>query len=63
MKGPSIQRLALLLVIFGGFLEITGAVSGDYSGLPTFGGPLMLLGFFIGIIGFLIGVFEGNKSI
>lgn len=56
MLGPAIQRFALLLVTFGGFLEVVGGVRGDYTGLPSLGIPVMLLGVAIGVVGLYVAV-------
>lgn len=56
MNDAAIQRFALLIVVFGGFIDLSGRVQGDYSGLPSYGTPLMILGLLIGILGLYFGV-------
>ena len=51
MTGPALQRLGILLILFGGFLELSGGVRGDYAGLPRYGVPIMVLGLLVGLVG------------
>ena len=56
MLCPALQRFALLLVTFGGFLELIGGVRGDYTGLPAYGGPVLILGLLVGLIGLAVAI-------
>lgn len=51
MDGAAIQRFALLLVLFGGVLEISTAAEGVSEGIWALGIPLRTLGLVIGFFG------------
>lgn len=53
MNGASVQRFAILLVLFGGILHLTGAVENNYLGLPSYGMPIVFLALLLGVIGLI----------
>ncbi|MFB6196760.1 MAG: hypothetical protein ABEI52_00615 [Halobacteriaceae archaeon] len=55
----TLQRTALLLVAFGGFLELSGAIRNNWGGLYGVGNEIMLLGLLLGIACTLIVGYRG----
>ncbi len=53
MVGAAIQRFSILLLLFGGFLDIYAAIEFP-SGLPALGRGIMLLALVLGIVGLSI---------
>ncbi|WP_440988738.1 hypothetical protein [Haloarchaeobius baliensis] len=53
MVGASIQRFSILLLLFGGFLDLNGTISG-YMGAPVYGFPLMIFALVLGLFGLVL---------
>ncbi|WP_135305205.1 hypothetical protein [Haloarcula amylovorans] len=60
MKGPAMQRLSILLMLFGGFLEMAGGLRGNYAGLPAYGLPIMVVALLVGGLGLFL-VLSNNR--
>ncbi|MFC4553126.1 MULTISPECIES: hypothetical protein [Halorussus] len=56
MDAGALQRFALLLMLFGGVLELSAAVQESWGGLFDLGIPIMFLALFVGTFGTVLGL-------
>jgi len=65
MNGSELNRFAILLMLFGGFLQLTGAING-YGGIPSYGIHIMFLALVLGLFALfftvLSAVYPSNVS-
>jgi hypothetical protein len=50
MNDSDLQRFAILLMLFGGFLDLGGGVTGDYAGIYQYGKLMMVLALILGLV-------------
>lgn len=54
MTDDRLQRFAIVLMLFGGFLDLHGAIEGNYLGVYGAGQIIMLLALIISIVPMLV---------
>jgi hypothetical protein len=58
MLTDSAQRFSILLMLFGGFMEISGLLSYGFGGIHKYGQPMMAIAIILGTTAFVIDIYS-----